>query len=89
MNLAEQQGKEGSITEAYRNYVQELNSKDVVCAFVLFRFSFFSRLINVHRYHEYDFHTETKGMKFVLFVQFQCPRVLIATSQIRKHLQVD
>jgi len=45
VNLAEQHGKEKAITEAYRDYVRELNSKDLM-------------------YHEYDFHAETKGMKY-------------------------
>ncbi|KAJ3500497.1 hypothetical protein NLJ89_g9770 [Agrocybe chaxingu] len=45
VNLAEQQGKEGIITQAYREYMHELNMKDA-------------------QYCEYDFHTETKGMKY-------------------------
>ncbi|KAG6832044.1 hypothetical protein H0H92_005466 [Tricholoma furcatifolium] len=45
LNLAEQHGKEGAITEGYRNYMKELDSQDA-------------------RYYEYDFHTETKGMKY-------------------------
>ncbi|GBE82128.1 predicted protein [Sparassis crispa] len=45
VNLAEQHGKEAAVTNSYRNYVQELNSKDV-------------------QYHAYDFHSETKGMKY-------------------------
>ncbi|KAF8621508.1 hypothetical protein AX15_007740 [Amanita polypyramis BW_CC] len=45
VNLAEQHGKEGAITQEYRRYVRELNSKDI-------------------RYHEYDFHVETRGMKY-------------------------
>ncbi|KAG5635471.1 hypothetical protein H0H81_011112 [Sphagnurus paluster] len=45
LNLAEQHGKEGAITQGYREYMQEMNSKDA-------------------RYCEYDFHTETKGMKY-------------------------
>ncbi|KAG6852944.1 hypothetical protein C0991_007954 [Blastosporella zonata] len=45
LNLAEQHGKEGAITQGYREYMQELDSKDA-------------------RYCEYDFHTETKGMKY-------------------------
>ncbi|THH10834.1 hypothetical protein EW145_g1054 [Phellinidium pouzarii] len=45
VNLAEQLGKEAAITNAYREYINELGSKDV-------------------RYTEYDFHSETKGMKY-------------------------
>ncbi|KAF8197552.1 SacI homology domain-containing protein [Pholiota molesta] len=45
VNLAEQQGKEGVITQAYREYMHELNMRDA-------------------QYCEYDFHTETKGMKY-------------------------
>lgn len=45
LNLAEQHGKEGAITQGYREYMQEMDSKDA-------------------RYCEYDFHTETKGMKY-------------------------
>uniref|UniRef100_A0A8H7Y3J5 SAC domain-containing protein n=1 Tax=Psilocybe cubensis TaxID=181762 RepID=A0A8H7Y3J5_PSICU len=45
VNLAEQAGKEGAITQAYRNYMHELNLKEAT-------------------YCEYDFHTETKGMKY-------------------------
>ncbi|KAF8077695.1 SacI homology domain-containing protein [Lyophyllum atratum] len=45
LNLAEQHGKEGAITQGYREYMQELESKDA-------------------RYCEYDFHTETRGMKY-------------------------
>ncbi|KAH0583578.1 hypothetical protein H2248_009201 [Termitomyces sp. 'cryptogamus'] len=45
LNLAEQHGKEGAVTDAYRHYMQELDSPDA-------------------RYHEYDFHEETKGMKY-------------------------
>ncbi|KAI0647334.1 SacI homology domain-containing protein [Trametes meyenii] len=45
VNLAEQHGKEGQVTNAYGDYVKELGSKDV-------------------KYHAYDFHAETKGMKY-------------------------
>ncbi|KAM6500271.1 SacI homology domain containing protein [Amanita muscaria] len=45
VNLAEQHGKEGAITRAYREYVEELDSRDVI-------------------YCEYDFHAETRGMKY-------------------------
>ncbi|TFK42309.1 SacI homology domain-containing protein [Crucibulum laeve] len=45
INLAEQHGREGAITQGYRDYMQELNSKDT-------------------HYCEYDFHVETKGMKY-------------------------
>ncbi|KAF4615242.1 hypothetical protein D9613_002633 [Agrocybe pediades] len=45
VNLAEQHGKEGAVTQAYREYMQELGMKDA-------------------QYCEYDFHTETKGMKY-------------------------
>ncbi|KAF7363564.1 hypothetical protein MSAN_01013000 [Mycena sanguinolenta] len=45
VNLAEQHGKEASVTQGYREYVTELGDKDAV-------------------YHEYDFHKETKGMKY-------------------------
>ncbi|TCD64143.1 hypothetical protein EIP91_004492 [Steccherinum ochraceum] len=45
VNLAEQHGKEGAVTGAYGQYVQEIGSRDV-------------------QYCEYDFHKETKGMKY-------------------------
>jgi phosphatidylinositol 4-phosphatase len=45
INLAEQHGKEGSLTTAYRDYVGELGNSEV-------------------QYNEYDFHNETKGMKY-------------------------
>lgn len=45
LNLAEQSGKEGPVTDAYREYMHELDSKDA-------------------RYQEYDFHNETRGMKY-------------------------
>ncbi|KAL0565241.1 hypothetical protein V5O48_016787 [Marasmius crinis-equi] len=45
INLAEHHGKEGAITQAYREYMRELNDKDA-------------------QYNEYDFHTETRGMKY-------------------------
>ncbi|KAH7908877.1 SacI homology domain-containing protein [Hygrophoropsis aurantiaca] len=45
VNLAEQHGKEGTITQAYREYARRLDTKDA-------------------RYCEYDFHRETKGMKY-------------------------
>ncbi|KAI0672944.1 SacI homology domain-containing protein [Trametes maxima] len=45
VNLAEQHGKEGQVTNAYGDYVKELSPKDV-------------------KYHAYDFHAETKGMKY-------------------------
>ncbi|KAH7889626.1 SacI homology domain-containing protein [Phlebopus sp. FC_14] len=45
VNLAEQQGKESALTNAYRSYVNRMNNNDV-------------------RYVEYDFHQETKGMKY-------------------------
>ncbi|KAG6880277.1 hypothetical protein C0992_001846, partial [Termitomyces sp. T32_za158] len=45
LNLAEQHGKEGAVTDAYRQYVRDLDSPNA-------------------RYHEYDFHEETKGMKY-------------------------
>ncbi|KAE9409523.1 hypothetical protein BT96DRAFT_872168 [Gymnopus androsaceus JB14] len=45
VNLAEQTGKEGGVTNAYREYLTELNLPDA-------------------KYNEYDFHKETKGMKY-------------------------
>ncbi|KAG2349544.1 hypothetical protein BDR05DRAFT_1020563 [Suillus weaverae] len=45
VNLAEQHGKEGMITNAYREYATKLDAKDV-------------------RYCEFDFHRETRGMKY-------------------------
>ncbi|KZV71845.1 hypothetical protein PENSPDRAFT_650268, partial [Peniophora sp. CONT] len=45
VNLAEQHGKEGQVTCAYRDYVAEADIPDV-------------------KYCEYDFHVETKGMKY-------------------------
>ncbi|KAJ3784104.1 SacI homology domain-containing protein [Lentinula aff. detonsa] len=45
VNLAEQNGKEGGVTTAYREFLTELNLPDV-------------------KYNEYDFHKETKGMKY-------------------------
>ncbi|KAI0797649.1 SacI homology domain-containing protein [Abortiporus biennis] len=45
VNLAEQAGKEAAVTNAYREYVNELDLKDV-------------------KYCEYDFHRETRGMKY-------------------------
>ncbi|KAI0054006.1 hypothetical protein FA95DRAFT_1551790 [Auriscalpium vulgare] len=45
VNLAEQHGKEGAITAAYRDYVEEVTLPEV-------------------KYCEYDFHAETKGMKY-------------------------
>ncbi|KAJ3818742.1 SacI homology domain-containing protein [Lentinula raphanica] len=45
VNLAEQTGKEGGVTCAYRDFLKELNLPDV-------------------KYNEYDFHKETKGMKY-------------------------
>ncbi|KAH8827011.1 SacI homology domain-containing protein [Flagelloscypha sp. PMI_526] len=45
VNLAEQHGKEGVVTEAYRKGAEQLNNPDV-------------------KYHEYDFHVETRGMKY-------------------------
>ncbi|KAI0005981.1 SacI homology domain-containing protein [Russula compacta] len=45
VNLAEQHGKEGVITNAYREYVEQTELSDV-------------------KYCQYDFHAETKGMKY-------------------------
>ncbi|KAF8478731.1 SacI homology domain-containing protein [Russula ochroleuca] len=45
VNLAEQHGKEGVVTNAYREYAEE------------------AQLSNV-KYCQYDFHAETKGMKY-------------------------
>ncbi|KAF8275070.1 SacI homology domain-containing protein [Lactarius quietus] len=45
VNLAERHGKEGVLTNAYREYVEEAQLPDV-------------------KYCEYDFHAETKGMKY-------------------------
>ncbi|KAI0277671.1 SacI homology domain-containing protein [Russula aff. rugulosa BPL654] len=45
VNLAEQHGKEGVLTNAYREYVEEAKLSDV-------------------KYCQYDFHAETKGMKY-------------------------
>ncbi|KAI0273575.1 SacI homology domain-containing protein [Gloeopeniophorella convolvens] len=45
VNLAEQQGKEGAVTNAYREYIEEVKLPDV-------------------KYCQYDFHAETKGMKY-------------------------
>ena len=57
MNLAEQSGREGVVTQGYREYVVELNDKDV-------------------EYCEYDFHKETKGMKYVVTVRSSITRRL-------------
>ena len=61
VNLAEQAGREGVITQAYREYMQELNMSDASC--VRFSFPDFYGSLMGSRYCEYDFHTETKGMK--------------------------
>ncbi|KAI0723971.1 SacI homology domain-containing protein [Cerioporus squamosus] len=45
VNLAEQHGKEGQVTNKYAEYVKELDLPDI-------------------KYHAYDFHAETKGMKY-------------------------
>ncbi|KAF9819771.1 hypothetical protein IEO21_01862 [Rhodonia placenta] len=45
VNLAEQHGKESQVTNAYRDFVSELDDENI-------------------RYLAYDFHTETKGMKY-------------------------
>ncbi|KZT09631.1 uncharacterized protein LAESUDRAFT_722598 [Laetiporus sulphureus 93-53] len=45
VNLAEQQGKEAQVTNAYKEYVEELHDKNI-------------------QYYAYDFHVETKGMKY-------------------------
>ncbi|KZT71284.1 hypothetical protein DAEQUDRAFT_724233 [Daedalea quercina L-15889] len=45
VNLAEQHGKEAQVTDAYRDYVKELDDKRI-------------------QYNAYDFHAETKGMKY-------------------------
>ncbi|RPD66400.1 hypothetical protein L226DRAFT_530498 [Lentinus tigrinus ALCF2SS1-7] len=45
VNLAEQSGKEGQVTNKYGEYVKELGSPDI-------------------KYQAYDFHAETKGMKY-------------------------
>ncbi|TBU49147.1 SacI homology domain-containing protein [Dichomitus squalens] len=45
INLAEQHGKEAQVTNAYGDYVKELDTDDI-------------------RYYAYDFHAETKGMKY-------------------------
>ncbi|OAX41993.1 hypothetical protein K503DRAFT_421235 [Rhizopogon vinicolor AM-OR11-026] len=45
VNLTEQQGKESTITNAYREYAAKLDHKDA-------------------RYCEFDFHRETRGMKY-------------------------
>ncbi|KAI0929197.1 hypothetical protein AcW1_006209 [Taiwanofungus camphoratus] len=45
VNLAEQHGKEAQVTNAYRDFVNELNCKNI-------------------QYYAYDFHVETKGMKY-------------------------
>ncbi|KAI1794623.1 SacI homology domain-containing protein [Ganoderma leucocontextum] len=45
INLAEQHGKEAQVTNAYGDYVKELDTEDT-------------------KYYAYDFHAETKGMKY-------------------------
>ncbi|KAG6335856.1 hypothetical protein ID866_3246 [Astraeus odoratus] len=45
VNLAEQRGKESTLCNAYKTYVNQLGNKDI-------------------SYCEYDFHHETKGMKY-------------------------
>jgi len=60
VNLAEQQGKEGAVTQAYASYMEALNLKDA--QFVILPL-FFCRFNPPHSYNAYDFHTETKGMK--------------------------
>ncbi|KAH8106812.1 SacI homology domain-containing protein [Cristinia sonorae] len=45
VNLAEQQGREGAVTNAYGQYVKELGNPDI-------------------QYNDYDFHKETRGMKY-------------------------
>lgn len=70
MNLAEQHGKEGVMTQGYREYMQELNHRDAQYAASFFDPAASSYLT---RYHEYDFHSETKGMKYAFsFVLLLC-----------------
>ncbi|KAJ3576644.1 hypothetical protein NP233_g298 [Leucocoprinus birnbaumii] len=77
VNLAEQGGKEGAITQAYREYVKELG------------------LPNVH-YQEYDFHKETKGMKYENISKlidamervFETQGKVLAYSNLRKGLSL-
>ena len=61
MNLAEQHGKEAQVTTAFGDYVAELGMKDVRSV------SAVSLVLNAslrpRRYHAYDFHAETRGMK--------------------------
>ncbi|KAF8447889.1 SacI homology domain-containing protein [Boletus edulis BED1] len=45
VNLTEQTGKEGVLTNAYKSHVQRIGNKDI-------------------RYCEWDFHHETRGMKY-------------------------
>ncbi|KAG7092615.1 hypothetical protein E1B28_008958 [Marasmius oreades] len=45
VNLAEHHGKEGAITQAYRDHMKALDDKNA-------------------QYYEYDFHTETRGMRY-------------------------
>jgi hypothetical protein len=51
----------------------ELADKDAVCVFAFA----YPDAFGIHmgsRYHEYDFHTETKGMRYVLIYVFGIPR---------------
>lgn len=63
VNLSEQHGKEAPVTVGYREYVSELAWDDVQS--VLYSIFRCGSVLKLDRYTEYDFHAETKGMKYV------------------------
>lgn len=60
VNLAEQHGKESQVTNAYRDFVSELDDENI--RYVIHTLIEL-RTLTWPRYLAYDFHTETKGMK--------------------------
>jgi hypothetical protein len=67
--------------------MHELDMKDV--QYVRVSRIIWNVFLMMGRYHEYDFHTETKGMKSVMMLPVSCfsdAFVQHLSIQIRKHL---
>lgn len=59
----EHHGKEAPLSHAYKDYVTELSAKDIKYDLPYIRPTHLHLMMC--RYCEYDFHAETKGMKYV------------------------
>ena len=66
----EQHGKEGALSDAYREKMHELHSKDAQYVLSWMGSAFVFELYL--RYHEFDFHAECRGMRYENISKLVC-----------------